>query len=296
MATPAHIHTNPADDTNVTSLNVAIPSAGQGAAADDFALLGATVAPGTISDPAGWTLLPGFPLGPTQSSGRLYVWSKTLVLGDLGTNVSLSISTSSRVAAACTATDPATVDTIGLDSTGTAAALVTAPSIDPGVTDALLVCYHGALGHTNGDPVTWTPPTGMTERADVDSASGSTRNATLLVSTEALASGNPTGTRVATASVNVQRLAASIALRSNQATTVVAAETAEATAEAVFEAAGSSISLTLEAVGAVEGAASLDDATATVPPQDDEFNAAAVNTRWTEVDPAGDCTVTTSGG
>lgn len=291
MATPAWRHANPAAGTNVTSLPVAIPSGVQGAVDGDYGLLVCAVAPATVPDPADWTPVPNFPTGVTTSQGRFYLWERTLTTAVLGSNVTLAPASSSRIVAACAAVAPAVRDALAINPVNTSGAQVTASEADPAVADALLVCIFGVLSNTNGEQPGWTPPEGMIERIDVSSASASTRNAALHIATQVLASSDPTGVRIATADKNVQRQAITIALRSTAAVTVAQAEVAEFGVEAVFDPSGGSTSLDLVGVNAIGMTALALDSTTGVPAQDDEFNATTVSARWTEVDPAGDCTI-----
>jgi hypothetical protein len=278
---------------NVTTLVVDIP--GSPASTGDFAILAATVTPGTISTPAGWSLPDGFPLPVTNSGGRMYAWTKTLESGDIGSTVTLTADSSSRIAGGCLVTDPGLIDALQVDATNTGGTVVTVPSVDPVSQRAILVVLAGSISNVSAEQPTWTQPLGMALRQNRTSTSASVRNATLLIATKSLSSGDPTGVQTATASLAVQRQAATFAIRTSAAETNAAAEAALAVGEALFDAAGQSVSVILEAVNPI-GAASVDlSPSLLIPPQQDDFNDGSIADIWTIVDPAGDCLVTATG-
>lgn len=280
-------------DVNVTTLVVDIP--GSPASTGDFAILAATVAPGTITDPAGWDLAPGFPVPVTNSGGRLYAWTKTLEADDIGDTVTLTPDSSSRIAAGVLVVDPGLIDAVATDATNTGGTVVTIPSVDPTSQRAILVVLAGSISNVSAEQPTWTQPLGLALRQNLTSTSASVRNATLLIATKSLASGDPTGILTATASLAVQRQSAAFAIRTSSAETNVEAEAALAVGEALFDAAGQSVSVTLEAVNPI-GAAAVDlSPSLLIPPQQDDFNDGSIADIWTIIDPAGDCTVTATG-
>lgn len=229
MPAPAFIHVNTAIGAGVTSVDVTIPSGAQGAAAGDFAVLAAAITPSTITSPTGWDALPDTPTTATAASGKFYVWTKTLASGDLGATLTLTLGASSRIAVACAAFDPASIDVSGKDETNTSGTSVTAPSVTTTVADTTLVTIHGVISNANGVQPTWTVATGMTEQADITSNHGSARNATLELSTETLTASGATGTRVATSSDSVQRQGITIALKASGGTTFTQTHTGSTT-------------------------------------------------------------------
>jgi hypothetical protein len=183
-----------------------LPGTSDGASAGQCALLVLAQAGSTsTTDLSGWTALTGTPTTGTASAGRFYVWSKTLVSGDLGLTVNFTPVSTSRYAAACLVVDPATVDISGITETQTSGTVMTSPSVDPTATDGLLVTIFGPIVNTSAATVTWTATSPITEIVDICSNSGIARNATMLVATEALTTGAVTGTRTGTPTGNVQR-------------------------------------------------------------------------------------------
>jgi hypothetical protein len=102
--------------------------------------------------------------------------------------------------------DAAAISSAGFD----AVADPTSPSVAPTGTDSLLLCGAGVWPNADGTS-SFTPPTGMTERADFESWDSYT------VASEALTSSGATGTRVFVESPAItvgNWIASSIALRS----------------------------------------------------------------------------------
>lgn len=211
-APPAFKSVTTATSGSGTAPAIVLPNTGNGAATGDYAILVLSATPGTATDPAGWTPLLGSPTTATGSSGRIYVWTKILQAGDLGATLTLTLGSSSRAVMACITTDSAIVDTSAIDLTNTVGTVVTAPSLTPSTPASLLVSIFGTVPNVGGDQPTWTPDPATTERADLVSTSGSSHNATLLVTTQNVTSGAATGTRVATPSLVVQRQAISLIL------------------------------------------------------------------------------------
>lgn len=192
-----------------------LPNTGDGAAVGQFALLILAQAGGTsTTDLSGWTALSGTPTTGTGSSGRFYVWTKTLVSGDLGLTVNFTTSAICRYAAACLVVDPAVVNISGTTETQTSGTVMASPSVTPTVADGLLVTIFGPIVNTTLTTVTWTATAPITEIVDICSvtASGTARNATMLVATEALTSSAATGTRTGTPTGNIQRQTISVVL------------------------------------------------------------------------------------
>lgn len=95
----------------------------------------------------------------------------------------------------------------------------TAPSISPAGSNSLLICAAGAYPWNNSGSSTWTPPSGMTEREDLESWDWYT------LATQALSASGATGTKVFTESPALSGgddgwIASSIAIRSASTSTV----------------------------------------------------------------------------
>lgn len=198
-----------------TTHTLVLPNTGDGAAVGDFAILVfATSGLLTSGDPSGWTPLTGTPTTATASGGKFYIWTKTLIAGDLGATISWTVSATARSAEACITTSAATLSASAKDETNTAGTGVIAPTVTPGTASDLLVSMHGVLGNAAGVPITWTADATTVGRIDSHSANGTLRDATFLIATQTLSSGAATGTRTATPSASVQRQGVSLALTS----------------------------------------------------------------------------------
>lgn len=112
----------------------------------------------------------------------------------------------------------------------------------------------------NNEDFTWTPPSGMTERVDVQAASGAGHRGTICITDELVAASGATGTRVATASDVVFSICFLIALNDKPdpitlTTTVNSAILAALSAAASVEAAiATNVAALLSAEGAVQTA------------------------------------------
>lgn len=218
MATPTFVFANTySNNGSTTSHPVVVPSGANGAAAGHTGILIASVTPGLINGgvPSGWVEVPyANPTVATSSSGRIYVWIKqSLVSGDLGSTITLTTDVASRgTAAVIVVTGARFLNVSSLTTVNGSATTSAAPSVTPpsAVSDALALFIHGALSNISGEVITWTPDALTTERVDISSTSGGTRNTTFLAATQALASNAATGTRTATSSGNVQRIGISL--------------------------------------------------------------------------------------
>ena len=155
----------------------------------------------SMGAPSGWSLL-GSSAGATGGHPYQKVWTKvatssdvaasTFSFTDSATNISNSVVLTAITAGTYDSASPTTTVTFNNGGTTSSASHV-APSVT-GVVDGLLVTSHGT--DSGGTAATYTPPSGMTERADTNSGSGS--YTALSVATLALASTAATGSKTAT--------------------------------------------------------------------------------------------------
>ncbi len=158
-----------------------------------------------MGGPSAWVPW-GSSAGVASGSPYEKVWTKVATSGDVAaasftfTNSTSGVFNSAVILPIAAGTyDPATPLT-AVSFTPASTSLATAhvaPSV-AGVVNGLLVTSHGS--DTGGTAATYTPPTGMTERADTNSGSGS--YTALEVCTLALTAAGATGTKSATCSVN----------------------------------------------------------------------------------------------
>jgi len=153
----------------------------------------------TLNPPSGWTAVPetDFKVAGTEARTQLFYKvasasepaSYTFNLAEGGAVVDISGGIT-----AFTGVDPTQPISTSNGSSNSGSYSVPAPALSPAWRNTHLV-YVGA----SGDPATWTPPTGMTERFEL-SSSGSYET-TMEVATQALSVGGATGTRAATMSI-----------------------------------------------------------------------------------------------
>ena len=155
----------------------------------------------SMGAPSGWSLL-GSNAGTTGGHPYEKVWTKVATSGDVAastfsfTDSTTNISNSVVVMAITTGTyDTASpTTTVSFNNGGTSSSTShVAPSIT-GIVDGLLITSHGT--DSGGTAATYTPPSGMTERADTNGGSGA--YTALEVNTLALASTSATGSKTAT--------------------------------------------------------------------------------------------------
>lgn len=145
----------------------------------------------TMSAPSGWTSVGA----QSNAAGFLAIYTRVATVQMAAhqfTGSNSSANTLSMLAFRGTAVSVSLAPTWG----GTAVASTThaAPSVTPPHDGNLLIC---AFAGITGAATTWTPPSGMTERADIQHGAQWT---TLTVDTEVIAGTTVTGTRTATAS------------------------------------------------------------------------------------------------
>jgi hypothetical protein len=159
----------------------------------------------SMGAPSGWGLL-GSSAGTSGGHPYVKVWTKVATSTDVAastfsfTDSASGIFNSVVILAVTAGTyDPTTPTTaVSFNNGGTSSSSsVVAPSVT-GVVDGLLCTSHGQ--DTGGTAATFTAPSGMTERADTNSGSGS--YTALEVATLALASTSATGTKTATSSTS----------------------------------------------------------------------------------------------
>ena len=192
----AHRATTTAVAGTATTASVNVP--GSPAVAGDIAVLIAATSSAITTDltSSGWTVVGTSPT--TVSSGRMQVWCKTLVSGDIGATINLTSTASTRWALAVHVRSGVTqlYPTPVFNTTSSTTDTPTCESITA-VAGTELVSVYGCITNALAQTLTGTPPAGQTERADICSASGSQRNAYLLVADESVSAG-ATGTRTAT--------------------------------------------------------------------------------------------------
>lgn len=147
---------------------------------------------------SGWTLQ-----GSSTSNsagGELTVWTKVVTAPDIGSNVTITIATSTRWAAAIMVR----YNVLGLDvspvfsTSASPTATPTAPGLTTVSNGAELVCIYGSEPYIPGVTASYTMPAGQTEICDISSTSGSQRNVAFAIGEEVLGLAGASGTRQAT--------------------------------------------------------------------------------------------------
>ena len=160
-----------------------------------------------MTAPTGWTLVRGDLNGSTM---RLVTFRKWMAAGEPASYAfTFSKSTTSAAAGviAYRGVDPTTpINAVTGQVNGSSSTRATAPSVATTVTGATLVSVFGSASD-----VTATPPTGMAERYDRQSA-GSKRGA-VTSDDQALGAAGNTGVRTATLSKSTTSIGQQIALR-----------------------------------------------------------------------------------
>ena len=153
----------------------------------------------SVSTPANWTLLIGNNTGGTAYQPGMYVFYRT-VDGTESSSYSATInSTSSQASGAIislTNVAPASL-TAGTTATGSATANITATTVTATAQGILL--YLGMQCNNNQGPPTFTPPTGMTEAADI-SNNGTTADSGFEIAYQQNLYVGATGSKTATSS------------------------------------------------------------------------------------------------
>ena len=157
---------------------------------------------GTIDTPNGWTALSASTTSTASTSHASAVFARKYVSGDADPVVNHTSGRFAAVVVKVIGADPTTFLDVAASidtSAAVAATTVVAPTKTPTSASAVMVTVHTARTSVNGDVLTWTPPSGMTEIGDTSSTfTGS--NASLVVSVVAVGSGVASGTKTATAS------------------------------------------------------------------------------------------------
>jgi hypothetical protein len=182
-----------------------------------------TSANGSLTVPPGWVqAVPQF-RSASSTSSLSGVLRRVMQPGDPN---SLTISHSSGRFAAVSAaiqgadnTTPEDVTPTTDANSGVAFPNVEIPSITPVQQDALLLTFAAVRNGTNGSVASFTPPSGMTNVAQVSSAVSGISNAAIEMSALALSSNAPTGladAAVATSdhSTSINQMGSAIAVRS----------------------------------------------------------------------------------
>lgn len=154
--------------------------------------------------PAGWTKLTTASYSAGTNAFHIALYARVASSEPATYTVALDAAASVAAILRITGWDSAAgiataVKQVAPSTTGTGR---TAPSIVPAGTDDLLLTFHGAEISGSGAN-TWTPPTGMTEDVDRQSTIWTSLEVTHLASPS-----NPSGTKAATPSINVNTGAA----------------------------------------------------------------------------------------
>lgn len=153
----------------------------------------------TFSTPAGWTLLTGASTANLSYQPGMYIFYR-VADGTEAASYTATASNSCSLAACIVAlagVDASTL-TAGTTATGSATTSITATGVTATANGILL--YFGAQSNSNNE-VTFTPPSGMTEAADVPtSAGGAQARLSLEVAYQEGLSAGATGSKTATAS------------------------------------------------------------------------------------------------
>jgi hypothetical protein len=154
----------------------------------------------TVSTPSGWTLLAGNSTDTTAYQPGMYVFYRVVD----GSEAASYTATPSSTAAMCgsivslAGVDVSTL-TAGTTGTGSATTSITATGVTATANGILL--YLGCQANSNQGPVTFTPPSGMTEAVDV-AQDGASIDSTLEIAYQEGLTAGATGNKTATASAN----------------------------------------------------------------------------------------------
>ena len=152
----------------------------------------------TVTTPSGWTLLSGNGTGTNTSQPGMYVFYRVADGSEAASySATISASTSSvSTIVSLAGVDPTTL-TAGTTNTGASTTSITATEVTATANGILL--YFGSQANNNQGPVTFTPPSGMTEALE-RSFNGSTNDSTLEVAYQEGLSAGATGSKTGTAS------------------------------------------------------------------------------------------------
>lgn len=192
MANPGYLFAASAQVSG-TSGSIVIPS---GASAGQVGIFILDINPsGPSAPPSGLTELTGSPLEDVGLGIRRYMYKAELTSSgavDPGDTVTFALAGSSRGAIGLIIVGADAVDTVVNGPTGTMGSTPPYALSTPTTTAAdacLLLHIWGILGNTAADQPVWVAPSGVTERVNVTTASGSFRNIGLLIATEARSAG-----------------------------------------------------------------------------------------------------------
>jgi hypothetical protein len=149
-----------------------------------------------ITAPTGWTVLTGQDNG--ANTVNVKVFTKTAGASEAGPYLFHQGASSDGVCSIVTLRNVTEAGAIASATfTGTTSTTRTAPSITGATAGSVLVC--GAMCDGPGtSAITWTPPSGMTEQADISSGSFTSHTVATLLNP-----GSPTGTKAFTASASI---------------------------------------------------------------------------------------------
>lgn len=194
-----------------SSQTITIPATAE---VGDFATL-LVVCRSTISTDLstdGWTLH-GETSPLTSAGNRIVAWTKVVTAPDIGATITITIGSTGRWAMAVmvrygvNGLDTAPEFTTSMSTT----TAVTAPGVTSTTNNAELVSIYGCQPNDNGAISTFTMPVGQDEIADICSSSGGSTNVAMAIGEEVLGIAGASGTRTATADVNVRSAAITFA-------------------------------------------------------------------------------------
>lgn len=160
-----------------------------------------TASSGTVTTPSGWAAVVAGFRSAGQTNCATGVLRRVMQAGDTAPAIA---HTSGRFAAISTAvqnadtTTPEDVTPTTSDNTGITYPSVDAPSITPATAGCLLLTFHAIRNGTNGASASFSPPSGMTEEADISSAVAAVSNAAIELASQALTGTAATGIKTAT--------------------------------------------------------------------------------------------------
>lgn len=203
MASPAFIAAGAELEVNSGSGaytgNVAVPA---GVADGDFLLLVVrnTRADATIATPSGWTSITAHEkTSISHSDLRLFRRDaasepSTYTISNDGAGNGVN-----AFSAQILAWGPATLETSATWESTSTNTTVACPAVTSGGADRTLVCVYGQYGNVQGS-ISYTPPSGMTERTDQNFVDSVGNNTSFSVADLAISASGSTGTKNATAS------------------------------------------------------------------------------------------------
>jgi RHS repeat-associated protein len=178
--------------TGATTLTVTLPT---GVQANDQVFVDSSQSAGTtVSAPLTYTLVASVATGGTTPKGSTSVYQHTVVAGD--TSVTLTYGGAASVKAVLLAVyrgvDPTLPVDVFAKSQSAGITTVVAPSVSPAYANDRLLVFQGGRGTFS--PSTWTPPSGTTEQAQVNSLA----NVSAGLADQTLTAAGATGTRTST--------------------------------------------------------------------------------------------------